>query len=562
MKAWGTGIEELKRLSAEFEKELTSLGLDYEQLKVDLAALSKRVGVLDAHRLPVDIHGDASFYLIGGFSSRGEIGLTQDGRPVGARVYSSSGSTSQVLKPVGVDQDSTIYHELTLKLTSNNEMGTKWHGDVVIGDMLGSGASGTAVAGTAFPSQSRPAIGSPFSPAVENVYVQDLAVDLDSSFCGQQLSAELGRTGYKIDPYLYRRPNPLPYFDNDRWGDGKWYFDGGILGFHWHGTRLDLFAGKQNEQTTTAGMNYQSMAVGAIGHPFTPGSGPRPVGLNNVAAGNAMPVESQLGGHLAVPIGKGAEIGASYLRFGGESAGNSIADRADTYGATLKYSLDSFKLNAGYSASDLYNGGNNLTPTNNYAWHASLGWDSDRYGVEAGYKQIFPQFGAPGDWGRIGIWWNPTDIQGPWLGARIRLGDQLQFRASGEWDSGTGTNFSLYNGANSSGLTDQDHLYDYRAELGYHLTSSLELSAGIEYVDWNLANRMNLPGSSPFESWYNFGVGYNLSDRARLTLLYQYSAYDGKGYGNGQFTPFPGILGNSSDKLAGSLISTQLTVKF
>jgi hypothetical protein len=579
MKGWGADIDNLKQLADQFKKELASLGVDVEGLKKDLADLSKRVGVLEAHRLPFDIHGDASFYLIGGNSSGGNIGITVDGRPVGARVYTgttgSTLTTGYALKPVGIDQDSTIYHELTLKLTSNNDTGPKWHGDVVIGDMLGnysesaSSISGSGfvggVFGEPFASQSRPTTGLPFSVATESVYVQDLAVDFDTSVAGQGLAAELGRTGYEIDPYIYQRPDPLPYFTNDRWGDGKWYFDGGILGFHWGGVRFDVFGGKQNQATATDADPYQVMGVGAVGHPFVPGSGPRPVGLNNDTSAYALYAESELGGNLSVPIGQNGKIDAAYVLFGGNVAANSISDRADTYGATLKYNFNSVKLNAGYAASDLYDGGHNITPSHNYAWHASLAWDPGRYGIEAGYRQIEPQFGAPGDWGRIGIWWNPTDIQGPWVSAHVKLTDQLSLKASGEWYQGTNTSFNLYNGTGSTGLSNNDTVADYKAELGFKLNEAWDFTAGFEYVDWHMADRTGSggpAGANPYESWYNFGLGYNLSDQARLSLMYQYSAYDGRGYAGGQFTPFAGILGGQTDKLMGSLITTQLTVKF
>jgi hypothetical protein len=569
MKGWGADIDNLKKLADQFQKELASLGVDVEGLKKDLADLSKRVGVLEAHRLPFDIHGDASFYLIGGNSSGREYGITVDGQPVGGRLVASPGTTTttitgrSTLVPAGIDQDSAIYHELTLKLTSNNDTGPKWHGDIVIGDLLG-GYTSTQSYGPGGTSAARFAgAGSTFAPGGESVYVQDLAVDFDTSIVGQGLAAELGRTGYEVDPYIFKRPDVLPYFTNDRWGDGKWYFDGGILGFHWSGVKLDVFGGKQDGQTSTSNnvitgvgtpLGYQAMAVGALGHSYNNLFGLAP-------STGAIPVDEELGLNLGIPLGQNGKLDLAYIWFEsntGSSVPNvnttyPLANRADVYGGTLKYNLSpGFKLNAGYSASDLDAGSHSYTTKANYAWHASLAYDVPKWGAEAGYRQIEPQFGAPGDWGRIGTWWNPTDIEGPWVNAHVKLTDQLTLKASGEWYTGTGTSITLptaAGGAVQTGLSTNDNVASYKADLGYKLNEAWDFDLGFEYVPFDVQ------GVKPYESWYNFGLGYNLSDQARLSFLYQYSAADPKG---SSFLS----SGTGSTKLAGSLLTTQLTVKF
>ncbi len=568
MKGWGADIDNLKKLADQFQKELASLGVDVEGLKKDLADLSKRVGVLEAHRLPFDIHGDASFYLLAGNSSGREMGLTETGQIVGAKeVIVPTGTITGaaktpagggVLVPAGMDQDSALYHELTLKITGNNDTGPKWHGDVVIGDMLGS--STAAGFTSAFPSQATTAGIGPFGVATEAVYIQDLAVDFDTSIVGQGLAAELGRTGYEIDPYIYKRPDVLPYFTNDRWGDGKWYFDGGILGFHWSGVKLDVFGGKQNQETASNGTPYQIMSVGAIGHPTAAGF---PVGLYNAASAAGIVVDEELGLNLGIPLGQNGKLDLAYIWFESNTGSGVInattgypaSNRADVYGGDFKYNFagTGFKVNAGYSASDVDAGSHSYTTKDNYAWHASIAYDVPRWGAEGGYRQIEPQFGAPGDWGRIGTWWNPTDIEGPWVSAHVKLSDQFTLKASGEWYQGTNTSFNLpaaFGGGMSTGLTTHDTIASYKADLGYRLNDAWDFSVGFEYVPLNGGTADNA-----YESWYNFGLGYNLSDQARLSFLYQYSAADPKG-----ISSFDGGL--TSGKMAGSLLTTQLTVKF
>jgi len=594
MKGWGQDIANLQKLADQFQKELASLGVDVEGLKKDLADLAKRVGVLEAHRLPIDIHGDANMFLTAGASSSHRFGITVDGRPVGARQVLGFGGKWD---PAGADVDSTIYHELDLHLSSNNDSGPKWHGDVAIGNMFnsfgfsGSSSSSGRNGGSAYPSMSTTGAGV-FSAGNESVYIQDLAVDFDTSIVGQGLAAELGRTGYSIDPYIFQRPNPAPYYQNERWDNGKWYFDGGILGFHWGGVRLDAFGGKQDQNNTTLGGELDPMTVGAIGHAFTPGVTNRPVGLgmNNpfglasnplTGAGierGGIPVDEDLGLNLKVPLGTNGKLDLAYIWFtsnqGVDAAGSipsgvsdpRVVNHANVYGGDLKWNLGNLVLDGGYSASTLSNGNTMVVNKDNYAWHAQLAYDSSRWGIQGGYRDVQPQFGAPGDWGRIGIWWNPTDLRGPEASIRLNITDNLKLTAAGQWNTGDGESIAMpasLGGGTSTGLGTNDHLDHYTAELGYRLNDAWNLTLGAELVNWNLADRTasgGPAGATPTETWYNVGLGYNLSDQARLSFLYQWSDYNGKGYPG--FAPFASLGGSASDRLTGSLITTQLSVKF
>jgi len=596
MKGWGADIDNLKKLADQFQKELASLGVDVEGLKRDLADLAKRVGVLEAHRLPIDIHGDANMLLTAGASSSHRPGISVDGRPVGVRM--PGGIFGSAYDVAGMDVDSAIFHELGLHLSSNNDTGPKWDGTVVIGNTLGPsfyayGSAGTVRnTGMPFPTQSDTGFG-PFTAGQEVVYVQDLAVHFDTSVIGQGLHASLGRTGYSIDPYIYQRPDVTPYFQNERWDNGKWTFDGGILGFHWSGVKLDVFGGKQDQNTTTNNGIVQPMTVGALGHPFVPGSTYRPVGLgsNNpfglsnaplpgsglaVLDSHGIPVNEELGLNLKVPLGQNGKLDLAYIWFesnqGVDAAGGmpnttltdpSIANRANVFGGDLKWNFGNIVFDGGYSQSNLMLGNHQVTNKDNFAWHAQLAYDSSRWGIQAGYRDIEPQFGAPGDWGRIGIWWNPTDIRGPAVSAHLNLSDSLKLTAGGEWNTGTGTSFALpasMGGGTSTGLGTNDHLDHYTAELGYRVNEAWNLMLGAELVNWRLADRTGLPGASPTETWYNVGLGYNLSDQARLSFLYQWSDYNGKGYPG--FAPFASSGGYAGDRLTGGLLTTQLTVKF
>jgi len=585
MKGWGADIENLKKMAATFEKELASMGVDIEGLKKDLADLAKRVGVLEAHRLPIDVHGDANILMMAGGSSSHRPGITVDGRPVGVADKIFAGPT---FAPVGMSQDLNIFHEVGLRISGNNETGPKWHATLVTGNMLGLNPTADIPGGQRvgpFPNQSGTITGAPFSEGNTSVYFQDFAVSFDTSILNQGFSAELGRTGYSVDPYIFQRPDSTPYFQNDRWDNGKWMFDGGIFGFHFGGAKFDVFAGRQSNRRDTQNIDLQPMIAGAVGHQYTVG-GARPIGLpnNNPNQGplSGVPIDQHLGLNLNVPLGQNGKLDLAYIWLesntgidaaglltdnatpGLPAGGPRVANRVNVFGGDLKWNFGSIVFDGGYSQSNVMNGKANVVNRDNYAWHAQAAYDTSRWGAQIGYREIRPQFGAPGDWGRIGLWWNPTDIRGPSASVHLNLTDQLKLTAMGEWYSGTGRNIVLpasFGGGTSTGLNTDDHITRFTAELGYRLNDAWNLSLGLEAVDWDLKSRpgIGFVGGKPRERWYNIGLGYNLSDMAKLSFLYQYSDYNSNGIAG--FSPFGnGAVGN--EKATGSLLTTQLTVKF
>ncbi|MBI3722328.1 MAG: S-layer homology domain-containing protein, partial [Fimbriimonas ginsengisoli] len=133
MKAWGDDIAALKKMSSTFEKELTGLGVDVDQMKKTLGNLGDRVTVLEKHRLPIDIGIDADLLALGGYSTSGVFGTTVDGRPTGVGRGGFSGAT------VGATRDLSVFHEAALNIASNNDTGPKFKATVVIGNMIGDG---------------------------------------------------------------------------------------------------------------------------------------------------------------------------------------------------------------------------------------------------------------------------------------------------------------------------------------------------------------------------------------------------------------------------------------
>jgi len=542
MKAWGDDIANLKKLAGTFEKEIASLGVDVEAMKKDIGDLKDRVTALEKRKPAVDIHGTVDLLALAGYSDSGRYGVTVDGRPtgVGRGDYSND--------PSGVTRDLSILHEGALTFSGTNEQGPKWQATLVVGNMLR--PSGLALGGPdrgfGLGSQNGTS-GNPFSEAQQTVYFQDFTVSFDTSLLGQNFSAEVGRTGYKVSPYIFQRPDNTPYFANDRWDDGKFMFDGAILTLNLGPAKLGIVGGRTNTQTSSGSFGgvVQPLYVGRVGSPWDATG--RPVGLND---GNqlGMSVDQFLGLNLTTPITDKATLNLAYLWLDSNNVGtyNSTEsyNRLTVYGGDLKVNLDPITIDGGYSKSVLNYNEHVVLDKANDAWYGNANYKAGNWGVGAGYKEIATNFAAPGDWGRIGLWWNPVDIKGFNANAFVNVNEKINLKATGGWYSGIDDSWS--------GFGEDDKIDNYTVDLGYKLWSGWDLNLGWEYVQYHGGTYAN--GVKPQEQWYNIGLNYGMGANAKLAILWQISDYDGKG--NSRYNV------NGANRATGGLITTQLSVKF
>jgi hypothetical protein len=374
--------------------------------------------------------------------------------------------------------------------------------------------------------------GTPFAEAGANWYFQEFSVNFDTSLLGLGFNADLGRTGYKVSPYIFQRPDTTPYFANERWDDGRWMFDGAVLGFKFGGAKLNVFGGRNSGRFDSSFGEIQPMNAGAAGVPFSPGSTTRPRGFmrnNDFGGGGQVPglsIDQSLGFNLSVPLSNTGALNLAYMWLDSNQTMSVIGSSSNV---------------------------------DNTAWYASLGYASSNWGIKGGYRQIEPQFAAPGDWGRIGIWWNPTDIRGWFADAHFDLTKSLRLMANAGFYTGTGTTI---NGV--AGLGTDDHLNHVSAGIGYKMGANHSLQLGIETVQWDLEDRAGVGflGGKPTETWFNIGWGVDLSARAKFNVLWQISKYDSKGVaGMGPFGFGPGGAAGQT-KAEGGLITTQLSFRF
>jgi len=549
MKSYGQDIADLKKLTDKFSTDLTSLGADTDSMKSTLNGIEKRVSALEAKKLPIDIFGSVETFSLNGYSTSGSYGVDITGRPLGFGRGSSNGF------PVGISQDFTFMHEVFTGFRTTNTTGAKGEAQIVASNMLGNFGLGIVnnflfAGGPGFGSQNAQMAGVPYSEGNESVYIQRAFASYDWQAAGLSGSGRVGRIPLHLGNYILRRPDFTPYFHDPRWDGGNYDVDGAQLSAKIGNVRSSVFGARTSTASDTQGVLLQPMLVGRS---YATASGVIPYGVT----APLMNVNQMLGATVMVPFG-GGENGAnlSYVlfdssQFATDASFTGNANRLADYGGDARFMVGPFRLMGGYSRTDMYIDSHTVLTKNNQRATGYIGYNGDKWGATAGYRYIEPYYGAPGSWDRIGMWWNPTDIEGFDARAHVDVIPQLTVRGSFEYYTGTGKV--------AGGLTKDDKITRYTVGLSHKCGPSTTLDAGFEEVDWNLVGHT----ATPHERWYSIGATHSFSQRTSLSVMWQMSDYNG---GNQPgFTLFAGspAYGASGASVAkGGLITTQFTVRF
>jgi hypothetical protein len=202
---------------------------------------------------------------------------------------------------------------------------------------------------------------------------------------------------------------------------------------------------------------------------------------------------------------------------------------------------------AGYAQSTYQNNTKTAFDDDNKAIYAGAGYEGNNWGVSATYRDIDAFYAAPGDWGRLGIWRNPTNIQGAVVKGHLNLGDKLTVHAGGEFDKGKKT-------VAGSPLNKDTEITSLNLSVDYKLASNFSLMVGYEETEFQKLAGNN---TKPKYRFTTLGLGYNLSDTTMLKIGYELS--DVK---NEFVLPLLGANRNTAGTYRGGLFTTQLSVKF
>jgi hypothetical protein len=562
-------IQALQALVNGFAPELQRLGVDVAANTARLDALEARVGrdegilgsvVNEQNRLKIT--GDVNFIGEADASRRRNGAnylpfLDQNG------VYQGASGTSDRLL-----SSSDVYEDILLHLRGKLNDTTTANVDLDFGNYL-SQVGNTA----AFPGYSAGgAAGSDLRPGLltagnqyANVYKAyvDAAVKLGPLGGGELL---IGRFGNQYTKYTLKQADADIYTNLIQTDSGDIIGDGAAINLKAGPAHVNAFAVKMSADQFSQpyGGSTGVGTIGVAGDPFNPlQSGPaqsRPGGL--IASNHAAALDQGYGVRATFGAPEAATLGFTLEQFGltnnglnGLGANDGLTDpnatganaqynRLTVYGAdfngALPFGLPGIKkggllVDASYtvSAQGFNEGFNNVG--NGFRYSSTDDQIGATFGgltLKGGYQYVGPDFSAPGYWGRVGAWTNPTNVRGPVVSAKFAFTPKLSFNADYESYKaayGSNSNGSLVN----SPLQQGDHLYRYQVGFNYGLSSAYGLGLGYEDVlyDLNNTNGTLAAAGRPHESYVNIGIGHSISPTASIKLLYQIVHYDDKGTG-------------------------------
>ena len=522
MKGWGDDIAALKKASATFEAEFKSMGVDIEKMKKDLSDLGDRVTVLEKAKLPFTVSGDLNFVMLAGYGTSGNFGQTTDGRGTGV-----GRGDFQAGNQVGATRDLSIGHEFALNLKGNADKGPQWGVTAVVGDLTGTMFLNQSQVGSQVSSDPHH---EPFSEGFETLDIQSAWVKFNSSLSSLAFTATVGRQGMKISPWIYQREDTTPFYENERWDNGEYTFDGAKVAFSAGPAKLSIFGGRS--AGSSGGGNQQ---VGL-------GTGLQPVFAGRTYNGDHVLVDQQMGVTASLPLSDKGSLNLAYLWLDSDKLAGGTSNRVEVYGGDATFDVSGFGLYGAYSKTDTKFNNHNVVNKDNEAYNLAIKKDWARWGAKVGYEYVGPYFAAPGDWGRIGTFWNPTNVKGWNGGVHFDVTDAVRLWGTGQWLQGTGKV--------ATGLSTSDKLEGYELGLDYKFAQAY--TASLSYEDDTFKGPLlGTATGNPKQRWYNIGLGWSLSDNAKLKFLWQISDND---YKSGS------IVGTGVNK--GGLISTQLSLKF
>ncbi len=562
LKSLGPDIADLKRAADTFELELEQLGVDVEKIRHDLGDLQGRVSKLEAKKPVINIGGDLNFWLGAGTSRNDLYGLNKDGRAEGS---SSPSGIATFFPPVptmaAFDHDSTILHEAAFDFSGTNMKGPQWSATLVETDMFGNFGPKTPT--VAFGNQSdvwnltngglanvTGLFG--YSEGLEDIYLQKASIE----WGGPKVYGEVGRLGFSLSPYLFRRLDTTSYFSNERWDDGQYYMDGAKLGGSYGPAKLTVFGGIDSSVQSLQGVQINPLRSGPIGGIFSPVT--TDGGGMNTATGN-LTFDRASGADLILTAMKNAHLELGYVVMEGDSTNAygvdnntpidivSKANRLSVYGADADWKIGQVQLSGGYHESDTQENTQTVIGDDANAWNAKIAYDRGFFGVSAEYRQVGPNYVAAGDWGRLGVLRNPTNIKGLNVDGHIRFLKRFDLKASGIFDAGLLNSYSL-----TTYLGTGTNIRGYDVRLSYDLSKKCKIYSDLENTHFaGLAAPSSYAGNGdPNYKWWSFGLNYRMSPNAFCNVAYEESDVDNDYQVSG------------GANFHGGFITSQITYKF
>lgn len=561
-------IDALKKLMNEFQPELQKLGQDVAAADARLDNLEGRMAAVEAEQARVRFTGVANFIARGDLLRKGPSFTDKNG------VRSNANS-----KHLLATDD--VYHDFVLNVDGKVSDTATAHVALDFGNYLAA-LGNTAAAGNTGAFEGMNGGITPGTNVAGNQQTTLWEAYLNAPVSLGPLggaNVTIGRFGNQWTKYTLMQTNSDVYTSLYQTDSGN------IIG---DGIKANLKIGPAKVSTFATKLSATPFSQ-VFGGSVAGGANTRPLG--SIASNHAAPFDQGAGIRATFGNPESAVFGVTLEQFGLNRNGQinpagpgsptdpnrqvpigltqSQYNRLSVYGVDFNGDLPFFKktgltLDANYtvSAHGVGNGFNNVG--NSYQYSSTddqLGFHVGALTLKGGYQYVGPEFSAPGYWGKIGSWTNPTNIRGGVGSLKYAFTPKLSLDADVE-------NYTAAYGLTKQGfpinspLQGGDHLNRYQIGLKYGLTAANTVDLGYEHVEYDLKNNnfkaglgspLNAAGK-PTESYITLGLGHDINPNTSFKFLYQIVQYDDKNTG---FDPSAAL-----GKTEGGVAVGQVSIKF
>ena len=559
-------IDALKALVNEFQGELQKLGQDVAAIQQRLDLLEQRVAAVEVEQRRVRFTG--ALDLI----ARGDVSTKSDGTyktfvDKNGIATGNPGATGHLF------QTSDVYHNFDLniqgKLSDTATAIVRANFQNYLSAVGNTAAIGYGTDNAGFTGRD---VNPGFLTAASSTQTSLREAYVDAPLGLGPLGGstiDVGRIPVQFSKYTLQEVDADVYTNLYETDSGNIPFDGAKIALKIGPVGLHGFAGKTD--TIPFAQPYGgsiSTGVGNFtGNPFAPFAfQTRPTG--EIVQNHAVGFSQGAGVRATLGTPGSIQVNGTLEEFGLGTTATGIADprtgvgynKLTVYGADANGALP-FKvpfvkkggigLDASYTNS--IDGGLKTNASYGYQYMQHEEQLTGQFGglnLKGGYQYVGPYFSAPGYWGKVGSWTNPTNVEGPVVSAKFALTPKVTL--NGDYEQ-----YKAAYGNTSSPLQQGDHLNRYQVGVGYGLTSAYGVDLGYEDVEYDLRNNSGtLAGGAgkPRETYLTFGIGHNFNPNTSFKLLYQIVRYNDKGTG------FDPLAGGGQDN--GGVAVGQFSLKF
>lgn len=477
-------LKSLKGLVAEFEKELSSLGVEVDVLQSDIQSLEKRLSALETRKNPLILKGEASIGLVGAVTSGGRLSLTSSGHTLGSRDGLSSSP---------FERNVLLLHEALLNVSGDAGSGVRFTGTFAAGNAL------PAFKGLTGESQGV------LLDSGSDIHVEELHASWTRKVLRGSIEATFGRFGQSV-PLIFE-----PNLNKDLWVQSElspkgYLVDGLKTRLSWSGTDLDIFAGRVGATSSS-----QSVTIAApVIRSFTT---------------NVLPAEAVLGAGLDFQANSKVNFSGGFIYVEGANrigVPPKSANRMITLGGAIKIAFPrGLHVEGGIAKNILKDDSITTVDNRNESFFASLGIPLGSAHVSLGYKRREHNSFVNGDWGRLGAVINPTGYTG--LSSTLCVKTSFgELSASYEAAEGIDREFDR---VGTAGLDRGDGLKAWSLEGAFRLGRSWTLSAAYSDAQWTLSK-----AADPRQSFLTIAIRTGGKEsRTSFMLGLQASDVDSKG---------------------------------